>query len=80
MNINEHKFMCSMSSEAKKTEMSEFGAEKDILAGPCKEMGSSFPLLPNLNSSKVSAKYFKGQVREGDDRLCDQLVQSSLIG
>ena len=29
--------MCLMQSEAKQDEMSEFGAEKGLLQGPCKE-------------------------------------------
>ena len=31
------KFVCLMHSEAKQTKTSEFGAEKSLLQGPCKE-------------------------------------------
>ena len=80
MNITEHKFMCSMSSEAKKTETSEFGAEKDLLQGHSRRWVTHAPSSQTWTPQRVSAKNFKGQVREGGDRLCDQLVHSSLIG
>ena len=44
------KFVCPTHSEAKQTEMSEFGAEKGLLQGPCKEnrwLMLKRPELPN---------------------------------
>lgn len=35
--VAEPKFLCLAHSKTKQTEMSDFGAEKDVLQGPCKE-------------------------------------------
>ena len=64
----------------KKPETSEFGAKKDLLQGHSRRWVAHAPSSQTWTPQRVSAKHFKGQVREGGDRLRDQLVHSSLIG
>lgn len=44
----EFKFMCLRYSGAKQTKMLEFGAEKGLLQGPCKEIGRPLLRIPSL--------------------------------
>ena len=54
--VTEHKFLCSMASEAKQSGMSEFGAEKGVLQGHTRR----WVPLPNKspNSPKAFSKTF----------------------
>ena len=78
-NIIKPRFVFLMHSEAKQTETSEFGAEKGLLQGPCKE--KRWLVLQRLELSHgFQGSVFKGKVREGSCRVCDQLMHNSLIG
>ena len=44
--VSDPKFMCLMNREAKPSETSVFRAEKGVLQGLCKEMGGSYPSVP----------------------------------
>ena len=67
-----------MHKEAKQTEMSASVAEKGFLQAMQGDSGSC-PSKPKLFKG-FQQSIFKGQVREGGDRVCDQLVHSSLFG
>ena len=56
-------------------ETSEFGAEKGLWQGQWLMLRKL--RTPRKNFSKA---VFKGQMREGWPRVCDQLMHSSLIG
>ena len=45
--VTEHKFMCPTHSEAKQTEMSEFGTEKGLLQDQARKMSGLCPQTPN---------------------------------
>ena len=68
-----------MHSEAKQTKTSEFGVEKGLLQGAARRMGGSCPKNSKL-PRRFQESIFKGQVKEGLSRICDQLMQNSLIG
>ena len=65
-------------SEAKQTEMSEFGAEKGLLQGHARRQVAH--ALKTGNSGGFQQSIFKSQVREGGCRVCDHLMHNSLIG
>ena len=77
--VVESKFVCPTHSEAKQTEMSGFGAEKVLLQGQCKE-NRWLTLKRTKLPSRFQGSIFKGKVREGSHRVCEQLVHISLIG
>ena len=71
--------MCPMHSEARQTEMSEFGARERFIAGPCKEPAGSCSKKSELPEG-FRQRIFESQVREGGRRVCDQFLDNSLIG
>ena len=68
-----------MHSEAKQTEILEFGAEKGLLQGHARRR-----VAPALKSPELPKGFqqstFQSQVEEGARGICDQLVHNSLIG
>ena len=68
-----------MHSEAKQTEILEFGAEKGLLQGHARRR-----VAPALKSPELPKGFqqstFQSQVEEGAHGICDQLVHNSLIG
>ena len=50
-----------------------------FIAGPCKENGWLVP-QKSRTPEGIQQSVFKGQVWEGDCRVCDQLMHHSLIG
>ena len=69
--------MCPTHSEAKHTETLEFGAEKGLLQGHARRRLAHAPQNPEL-SEGFQQSIFKGQVREGDGRVCDRFMHNSL--
>ena len=68
-----------MHSEPKQTKASGSGAEKVLLQGHARRTGGSCLKNPDLPKG-FQQSIFKGQVRDGRPRVCDQLVHNSLTG
>ena len=60
-NVVEPNFVCPMHSEAKQTEMSEFGAEKGLLQGPSKEHEQLMLKKKPKLSDGFEGRIFKGK-------------------
>ena len=67
-----------MHSEAKQSETLVFGEDNSLLQGHARRTGSLCSKPPKL-LEVFQQSIFKGQVREGHPRLCDQLIQNSLV-
>ena len=70
--------MCLMQSEAKQSETLVFGEDKSLLQGHARRTSSLCSETPKL-LEVFQQSIFKGQVREEHPRLCDQLMQNSLV-
>ena len=70
--------MCPMHSEAKQTEILEFGAEKGLLQGHVKRQMSHALKSPELPEG-FWQRIFKSQVKEVGCRICNRLVHNSVI-
>ena len=68
-----------MHSEAKQTKTSESGEEKGLLQGHSSRQVAQAQKIPKLPKGFWQS-IFKGQMREGSRRVCDQLMHNSLIG
>ena len=68
--------MCPMHSEAKQSKTLEFGAEKGVLQCHARRTGGSCsrPELPD----GIQGRVYKGNVREENHGVCDQLVHNPL--
>ena len=66
--VTKRRSVCPTHSEARQTESSEFGPEKGLLRGLCKEVGRSCPEKPRT-PWKVLAKHFSRQGGGGTRRL-----------
>ena len=65
--------MCLTHSEAKQTEILDFGAEKGLLQGSSKENGQL--MLKNLKlPDGLGGKVFKGKIWGEGCRVCDFLL------
>ena len=73
--VTQHKFVCLRHSEARQTEILEFG----VYCRAMKERGGSCPKKLQLPKG-FQQNIFKGQVRDGHPRACDRLARNSLIG
>ena len=70
--------MCPMHSEFKQTEMSEFGAEKDLFQGQARRQVAHALKSPELPKG-FWQNIFKSQVGVWGASQGDPLIQSSLI-
>ena len=61
------------------TETSTFGEEKCLLQGHASRTLGLYSKSPKCNEG-FQQSIFKGQMKEGQPRVCDQLVHNSLIG
>ena len=61
----QHKSVCPTHSEAKQTEMSEFGAENGFIAGPSKENGWPMPPKTPQLPEGFQQRIFKDKVGGG---------------
>ena len=70
--VTKPKLICQAHSEPKQCEMSEFGAEKGLLQGQARGMGSL--CSKDLNSPMVFRKGFIGKIWGQGCRVCEFLL------
>ena len=78
--VTECKFMCPTDNEAKRYRNVGVWSRERFIAGPGKETGDLCPSKNPKLPEEFQHSMFKGQVREGRPRGCDQLVRNFLIG
>ena len=78
--VTKHKFMFPMHNEVKQTEISEFGAENDLLRGQARAGGSYSIKNPELPKAFQQSPFLKAKSGTGGScRVSDQLLPVQLV-